>query len=133
MNRPMLVPYLSGIHCLSKKTCLVFDEFEHAHVLESVYRPNIMLCIGELRKFNSDLHHVDQMFHDESDWLTVVNDLKKHYNLILHTDREEILNMFFDSVEHFGFRSENVALSTGLVKSLTLKELAECVKTKICI
>lgn len=131
MNRPMLVPYLSGIHCLSMKTCLIFDEFDHAHVLESVYRPNLMLCLGDHRKFNIDLHHVDQIFHGGSDWFTVVDDLKKQYNLVLHTDREDILSVFFDSIDHFGFRSENVALSTGLVRNVTLKELAEYARSKI--
>lgn len=131
MNRPMLVPYLSGIHCLSKKTCLVFDEFDHAHVLESVYRPNVMLCLGDHRKFNIDLHHVDQIFCGEANWFAVVDDLKKQYNLVLHTDHEKMLDVFFGNIDHFGFRSENVALSTGLIKNVTLKELAEHARSKI--
>lgn len=128
--RPMLIPFFSGIHTPKLKTCLLFDNYDHAHVLESVYRPYVMSCLGDERRFGSDLHHVEQIILHDKDIESALSILHEQYNLILHTDDEMTLQKLIDN-SVYGYKSRNVALSTGVTKQYDLKELAKMAQGKL--
>ena len=128
--RPMLIPFFSGIHTQKLKTCLLFDNYDHAHVLESVYRPYVMSCLGDERRFGSDLHHVEQIILHDKNIESALFILHEQYNLILHTDDEmKLQKLIGNSV--YGYKSRNVALSTGVTKQYDLKELAKMAQGKL--
>lgn len=128
--RPMLIPFFSGIHIPKLKTCLLFDNYDHAHVLESVYRPYVMSCLGDERPFGSDLHHVEQIILHDKDIECALSMLHEQYNLILHTDNETTLQKLIEN-SVYGYRYNNVALSTGVTKKYDLKELAKMVNGRL--
>lgn len=128
--RPMLIPFFSGVHTPKLKTCLLFDNYDHAHVLESVYRPYVMSCLGDDRRFGSDLHHVEQIILFDDDIEYALSLLHEQYNLIVHTDNHDKLDALMGN-SIYGFRTRNVALSTGVTKQYNLKELAKIANTKL--
>lgn len=127
--RPILIPFFSGIHTPRLKTCLLFDQFEHAHILESVYRPYVMSCVGDARRFGSDLHHIEQMVIVNQSIEETIKQLREDFNIIIHTDDEVSLNMLMEN-SIFGYRSVNVALSTGITRQRDLKELAHLAQNR---
>lgn len=127
----MLIPYFSGVvDDINKKTCVIFDVHKDACILESIYRPSAMMCISENTKFDYNMQHINQLYKMDT-LVSTINDLKRSYNIILHTDDEELLDDLLLNHHLFGFRKDNIAISTGLIKNWDLKELADFAKEKL--